>query len=387
MIYIVTILVVLVLVFHYDVNENIYNRMTAYYVLMCWFIAVSAFQYCLGSDTPPYMHEYDKTQWRDINWGNIISLNNRQFGWLLLINTCKLISRDYFALKLFQAAILNVAFFLFFKRRTKAIFTCIFFYSIFLYLDLNFNLVRQSIAVAIFLLGYNYYTEKKWLKYYFVAFGAIMFHNSAAILLFLPLLQLIHVNNKSFVTILVLFVISSVVTKTLPLTDLFLNYLGKFSGSDVVMLGNIYLSSEKYGQSDIRSVISFMTLLYLVVIYFNYKFDLCRSTADLLIVVAFTFLKDINASIPIFARLNFYLLPVFIYLLSNFVINFPTYKFANFKKSIIIFCIALFAFSPIQELFQENTAYYDRNLVQFYPYYTVFDKKVYPARARLFGSY
>lgn len=378
---------VLILVFHYDINGNIYNRMTSYYVLMCWFIFVSAFQYSIGSDTPPYMYEYDRIQWKDINWSNIFSLSNRQFGWLLLLNLCKLISHDYVTMKIIQAVILNLAFFLFFKRRTKAIFTCILFYAIFLYLDFNFNLIRQSFAIAIFLFGYNYYTDKKWLKYYLVVFGAIMFHNTAAILLFLPLLQLIHINNKSFATIFVLFIISSVVTKTFPLTEYILGYLSKFGGSDIEFMGNVYLTSEKYGQNNITKVISFMTLLYIIVIYFNYKFDLCRSTADLLVVIAFVFLKDINASIPIFARLNFYLMPLFIYLLANFVINFPIYKFTSFRRSIIVLCIVLFTFSPINDLFQTNTTYYDKNIVQFYPYYTVFDKQIDPMRAKLFGSF
>jgi len=200
-------------------------------------------------------------------------------------------------------------------------------------------------------------------------------------------LQLIHINNKSFATIFVLFIISSVVTKTFPLTEYILGYLSKFGGSDIEFMGNVYLTSEKYGQNNITKVISFMTLLYIIVIYFNYKFDLCRSTADLLVVIAFVFLKDINASIPIFARLNFYLMPLFIYLLANFVINFPIYKFTSFRRSIIVLCIVLFTFSPINDLFQTNTTYYDKNIVQFYPYYTVFDKQIDPMRAKLFGSF
>ena len=103
MIYIITLVLLLVLVFHYDVNGNSNYKMTVYYILMFWFIAISAFQYCLGSDMPPYMYEYDAVQWKDVTWSSLTGLNNRQLGWLLLINICKLISNDFVILKIIQA--------------------------------------------------------------------------------------------------------------------------------------------------------------------------------------------------------------------------------------------------------------------------------------------
>lgn len=389
MIYIITILVLLALVFHFDINGNTRYKITAYYILMFWFIAVSGFQYCIGSDMPPYMYEYDAVQWKDVTWDSITGLNNRQLGWILLINFCKLISKDFVVLKIIQAIFLNVAFFTFFKRQTKALFTSILFYSLYLYLDLNFNILRQSIAVGIFLLGYTFYAEKNWLKYYICVFSAIMFHNTAAILIFLPLLHLIKINRNSLILLSISFFICLVGIRYLPVTDFLLGHLSIFMNSDVALMADWYLTDEKYGKNSV-SLISYMVvaMLYFWVIFFNYRNNMYKYKYDLLIIFTYIFILALNTSIPIFARLNYYFIPIFIYLLSNFIINFPKLRLEKRLRLIsVVFLVVLFSYSSVIGLFRINTSYDDKNIVQYYPYYTVFNKKVSPLRAKLWGAY
>jgi len=378
----------LVLIFHYDVNEKSQNKMTAYYILMCWYIAISAFQYSMGSDMPGYMNEYNDTHWKDISWNTLLGFNNRQFGWILLMNLSKLLSNDFVFLKTIQAIFVNVIFFQFFKRQTKAIFTSILLYSIYLYLDFNLNLMRQSIAVAIFLLGYRYYTDKSWLKYYIIVFISIMFHNSAIVLLFLPILQLLKINKKSLVLLSISILAFLLSIRLLPLTDLLLNSLTILIKSDIFMLAELYLNNEKYGHSNVP-LISFLllSLLYLWTIFFNYRYNLFNSTSDLLIVFTYLFIMILNSSIPIFNRFNLYFAPILISILSNFTIFYPKIKLPNFSKSFIFFFIIIFSYSSINALFQINTSYGDRQIVQFYPYYSVFNKKISPQRAMLWKSY
>ena len=157
MIYIVTLVVILLLVYQFDIVGKTQNKLLYYNMLMCWLTAISAFQYCVGSDTPIYMYEHDVYSWKDFTWDYIFSFPKRQPGWVLLSLMGKLFSDDYFVIKLFQAIIVNVAIFKFFRKQSKAIFTCIFFYFIMLYLDFSFNIMRASIAIAIFLLGYLYF--------------------------------------------------------------------------------------------------------------------------------------------------------------------------------------------------------------------------------------
>jgi hypothetical protein len=356
---------------------------------MIWFIAISGFQYCMGSDIVIYMKEYDYTTWQDVSLDAIFGFNNRQLGWIFLVNICKIISNDFVFLKIIQASFVNIVFFIFFKKQSESIFTCILFYAIFLYLDFNFNVLRQSIAVAIFLLGYKYYIDKSWLKYYMFVFFAIMFHNSAVILILLPLFRLININDKSLNILSVFIVLFYLGTMFFPLTSIFLNNITIFMDSDITKMGEVYLTSDKYGQNT-GGIITFliMLILYLWIIFFNYRNNLYKSTADFIIFFIFIFILAINSTIPIFARFNFFYMPILISSLSNFIMNFPKIKLAeNLRMTFIILIITFLIYPPIKGLFSINTDYNDKQIVQFYPYYSIFDKKTSPDRDRYFDAY
>lgn len=388
MIYIITILFLVFFIFHYDVMGNTRNKMTVYYLIMGWYIAISGFQYCMGSDIIIYMKEYDEIQWSDISLVSLVGLNNRQLGWVLLIDICKLFSRDFVILKIVQAVFVNTVFFAFFKNQTKYIYTCIFFYSIFLFFDFNFNLLRQSIAVAFFLLSYKFYAEQKWLKYYLYVFGAILFHNSAIILLFVPLLKYLEVTLKSLVLFSIGVLVGLVTIKYLNIADILLGHMSLFMDSEVAQLGNMYLTDEKYGQNT-ASLISFLivTVLYFWIIFFDFRNNLFRYAKDFNVFFVYILILILNSSIPIFARFNFYFLPIVIYLQSNFCINLPDLKLNKYRLLATVMIIAVFSYSSISGLFRINTTFDENQIIQFYPYYTVFDKKLSPERENLFGSY
>ena len=388
MIYIITLLVLLFLVFHYDVNGNTRNRMTMYYILMFWYIAVSGFQYCMGSDIIIYMNEYNDTDWSDLMLDSFVDLNSRQFGWILLSNLCKLLSSDFLLFKIIQASFVNIVMFVFVKKQTNAIFTSILFYSIFMYFDLNFNILRQSFAIGFFLLSFNYFNENKWLKYYVFVFLALMFHSSAIILFILPLFKYLKINK---VTILIGFasiVFLLLVIRNLPITDFFITYIPTLFKSDFTDLGDIYLNDENYGQNTAK-LISFLIMvgLYFWVFYTNYKNNLNQSNNDFLLFLIFIIFFVLNSSMPIFTRFNLYFTPFFIYLLSNFIIYFTTQKMSNFKLITLTFFLVLFSFSHINGLFRINANYNDKQIIQYYPYYSVFEKKQSPEREQNFGSY
>ncbi len=388
MIYIITLLVLLFLVYHYDVNGNTRNRMTAYYILMFWYIAISGFQYCMGSDIIIYMNEYNDTDWSDLMFDSLVDLNSRQFGWILLSNICKLVSNDFLFFKIVQAAFLNAVIFIFLKKNTEAIFTSIFFYSIFLYLDLNFNILRQSFAIGFFLLSYIYFTESKWLKYYIFIFLALMFHSSAIILILFPLLRLIKINFISISFIFILIISFLLIIRDLPITGFFLTYLPLILKSDFGGSGDFYLTDDIYGQNS-ANIISFliMVTLYFWVLYINFKNKINNTDNDLLMLLLFILFFVLNSTIPIFTRFNFYFTPFFIFLLSNFLTFYTNNKLVNFKIITLLLFIILFSYSHVTGLFRINENYNDRQIVQYYPYYSVFEMKQSPERQQYFGSY
>ena len=64
------------------------------------------------------------------------------------------------------------------------------YYCSFTFIEFNFELMRETIAVAIFLMyGIKYYLSKKWIKYYLIVLLAYSFHPSAMMMFLLPLIR------------------------------------------------------------------------------------------------------------------------------------------------------------------------------------------------------
>lgn len=388
MIYILTLVVLLYLVFYYDVNGNTRNRMTAYYLLMAWFIAVSGFQYCMGSDIIVYMDEFDYADWSDISTDNILGLYKRQFGWVLLTNVVKSLCSDFFLLKFIQAVFVNVVFFDFFKKQSNAIFTCVLFYSLLVYLDFNFNLLRQTFAIAIFLLGYRFFVEKKWFKYYFSVFLAILFHNSAFILFFIPLLHLLKINKMNLIIISSMFFLLLFSIRFLSLSSLFNNYLMLlFNDSDVSEIGAGYLNDDVYGQNTV-AIIPFLvfTSLYLWIVFYYYKFiiqtnedskNIEKGISSLKFFLLYILLYVLVFSMPIFARFSFYFVPFFIIMISNFIINLSNVNYSTIRATlIVVVLIFVYSYPQLSSLFKRNTITNSQNIVQYYPYSSIFKKNI-----------
>lgn len=376
MIYILTIIILLFLVFHYDVNGNTKNKMIAYYLLMAWFIAVSGFQYRMGSDIKVYMIEFEDAEWFDLSLDNFSFFSERQFGWTLLINLTKSLSGDFTILKMIQSIIVNYAVFRFLFKYCKMFFTAIFFYSIYIYLEFNFNVLRQSISIAFFLFSYQYLIEKKWIKYYLSVFIALMFHNTAIVLVFLPLVSLINidVNKIGVISILLLSLL------------VLLNFTGILNNIDIqnILLpelydqGSVYFEDDNYGSnSGYFLQFFFVSLVYILVSSFLFIRGRYENKLDIMMFYIYLIFLSLNSKIPIFSRLNLFFIPFYICLLATFVHEFPyTYFEKKISKLLIMVFVVLFSYIPINSLFKINPVTGKANIVQFYPYYTIFDPKV-----------
>ncbi|MFK2015199.1 EpsG family protein [Bacteroides fragilis] len=92
----------------------------------------------------------------------------------------------FFWLQLLQAFIVNSIVLSFIRKYTKYKYTALLLYVLTVYLHYNIEIMREAIAISFFLLSIKYYINKKWLKYYIVILGCILFHYSALFLLLLP---------------------------------------------------------------------------------------------------------------------------------------------------------------------------------------------------------
>ena len=398
MVYLITIIFLCVFIFVFDLgNGSKKNADTCYKLMLFWFIALSGFAYNVGSDTVAYMEEYEVAKWSYIhNLRDFLEFeNSRQPGWLLLEFICRSISSNFVFFKLIIAGFCNWAVFRFIKKHSSFPFIAVLFYGLVFALHLNFNALRQFIAVGFFLIGYDFLIERKWLKYYFFVFLAYMFHSSALICIFFPLLFPLKLNKIRVVLLSIVFLIGSFILLSLDMTKL----IGTFLLSNEELLtealmaqGELYLGDKVDGVTwSIFGMIriAFFVGVYLFILLIYLPKEKTRDL-DCSMYLVFVLFYVLNFCIPIvFFRFLFYVQPFFVCLLPGAVIKFANKIYApnTLKPIIVFFMLVLLSIEPISNLYSVSDRRDVPLIVQYNPYYSVFNPKIDPVRSKYFGSY
>lgn len=200
MTYILIFLLLLYFVYKYDVKESRDYRNTAFWGICVVFILLAALRYRIGGDAVGY-----STTWHlypsfwDFNWFHDIEtcreanpdMERFQTGWFLFAMFVLGIWEDQIMMQIVIAILLNLAIFRCIKKYSRYPFITIFwFFCNFTFFELEFEAMRESVAVAIFLLlAFDNYVEKRWIKYYVGTVLAYMVHPSATLMFILPLFR------------------------------------------------------------------------------------------------------------------------------------------------------------------------------------------------------
>lgn len=108
-------------------------------------------------------------------------------GFVVFASLARSLSPDFTLFQFFHAIVVNTIIFWFVYKNTKNKFIAITLYYVCLYLNLNTEVLRESLAVCCFLLAWPFFRDGKWICYYLMIILAMTFHISATMLLFFPL--------------------------------------------------------------------------------------------------------------------------------------------------------------------------------------------------------
>lgn len=221
MIYLFIFILLLFFIYLYDYKRESRGYRLSFYILLVIFIAVAGLRYRIGGDTPTYMKFFE-------NIHPLGSLSDTDFsksrfapGFVLLTSTVKTFSADFVFFQFIHAIIVNCVVFMFIKKHCEHIFFCILLFFSYLYVFLLFEQVRESFAVAIFLLAWPAFKKGIWWQWYLAALLAFMFHVSAFIMFLLPLIclpgirELFKFGKRTWYICLFVFIIGIVVQTTL----------------------------------------------------------------------------------------------------------------------------------------------------------------------------
>lgn len=187
MLYISIIILLLALIYHYDYQGHKKGRKEIYITCAVIFILVAGLRYRLGTDTIAYENKYpffpDLFEYFSFDF----SQTRYGPGFILFAAIPKTISNEFVLLQLFHAAFVTSVVFYFFYTNTHHPFFAVLLYGLISYFPFTFEVLRESCAVCMLLIGWKFFLKSKWIKYYVCAIIAILFHPSGAVMLILPL--------------------------------------------------------------------------------------------------------------------------------------------------------------------------------------------------------
>lgn len=399
MIYIITLIAILccVLVFDAGKLKNPHLKSFCYFLLLFWLIALSGFAYNVGSDTPRYMREYGAIcQHQFKTWEDLSYLENRQPGWMILNVLCSKITHKFVLMKLLISIFTNTVIFLFLKKHSKYVFLGILLYYVCLYLNLNFNVLRQAIAGSFFLLGYDHLVEKKWFKYYTFCFCAFMFHPTAIICAVFPFFHGVKLNIKILLFLLMSILLIIVIAIRLGgadlISDFMLNntdFIGLFTDREQIVENYFGVEAAQYEGLNLFGLIYMIfTAIPIILLLLGCAANLIKlPNVAMWLIFTYLTLYLLDFVVPVvFMRFVMYVDILYYCFLSVFVIEAPRkVPLVRHAISILLICIALFR--PVTTLFSENESSGLEFYKQFYPYYSVFNPQIDYIRSIYFDAY
>ena len=257
---------------------------------------LAGLRYRVGTDTLSYMDEYYR-------YPSSYFREKYLLGWYLFISTCKSLKFDFYLVQLILAFFTTFAVISFLKPYSNHFFSTLLLYYVIIYPGLNFEILRQGVSISFFLLSFAYLDGKLYFKYYLFAVIACLFHHSALVLLFIPLLTWIPINKKSTNVFIATFVV------VIMLSSFLKEQIYQFSMGLSFLEDRSFYYFSKVDTEEAFSIVPFVLNLTLnVVIPFiviRYQIYSERVTNAILVVCLFSMIIYIvSAYMPIIYRIN-----------------------------------------------------------------------------------
>ena len=191
--YIIVLLLLGICAFLYEALESEKKKAYAYYCSIAIFIIFFGFRGYVFTDWTSYAETL-----RNISWGDVIQIHSdksdsiiQEPGFSLLCCLCSMVSRNIVFLIIVITTIDLLLFLRFLKRWeiNNIAFVWIMFIA-FEGLNIMFNLLRNQLAILIFLNALEYIEKRKPIPYFSLSFLALSFHMSSFI--FFPLYFILH---------------------------------------------------------------------------------------------------------------------------------------------------------------------------------------------------
>lgn len=333
MIYFITFALLLILTYKYDYRQETSKRLVWVVVIWLLFMLTAGMRYRIGTDSIRYEAYFNQIP-------GLTEIGARHFndaayarfapGYILLNSVVKTFSEDFTAFQFVHSIIVCSVVVFFFYRNARNLFFALLIFYVFQYLNLTTEVLRESLAVSVFLLAWPFFRDSKWIKWYLMSILALFFHVSAIMMLFIPLIcvpgiRQLFVFGKRTIPICILFVILAV-----AINKMFFQYIQLLELADNVSERASTYSQSKYGTSSLNfvgltvKVILNMAYPLFAMFFINkiHKADLPYSYSKMqMLSLLGIYIVIFSLFIQIMGRFNNYLIFFTIIIVSDFAYN------------------------------------------------------------------
>lgn len=376
LIYLTVAVVILIGIIQFDFSKKNKSKDKILYWFICvLLICIAGFRYRVGGDTLSYFDNYSR--WPTIN--DLATIDYTVFTyqplWYFFAVICKLISPDFYILQLFQASIVCIITFWFIKKYTsfKYLAVLLWYYGVYFYFTME--IMRESIAVSIWMLAVDSMLHKRYMKYYIYATIAFFMHLSAAILFIMPILYFLV--DRSFKNIFLYFILFFILLNILGL-DFFLNFFPE----NMSLKFLAYQSLGVYWPTFIKSSLHALAIYFVSNVYTKLYYDKTAFIPFLKIEILILLSTGLFYMTERFAN-YFLLFEIVVFSQAFYLFCIKGYHYNTIKLFIsfsLIFILKTYYYGIDQSHFSYGTRFY--NLI--IPYETIFDPKSHPWRENIY---
>lgn len=191
MIYFIIFLLLLFLSYRYDYCGKESGRTLWIVVVLLLFILVAGLRYRIGTDSIRY-ETYFTREYAPIQNLSIHDFQHTRYAplYIILNSLVRAFTDDFMVFQFVHATIVCSVFVWFFAKNTRNVFFALAMFFIYLYLLLLTEVLRESLAVSVFLLAWPFFRDKKWWQWYTMSVIAVLCHTSAVVMFVLPVICL-----------------------------------------------------------------------------------------------------------------------------------------------------------------------------------------------------
>lgn len=391
MIYIAILILLIILSYNYDYQKKDKGKSFWFNTVLIILILVAGLRYRLGVDTIRYEMSFSDIPTLSNLIGFDFDKENYDPLYLILSSLARTISSEFWVMQLLQAILVNTVIFRFIKLNTKNIFLGALLYYVCLYLNFMCEVMRESCAVSMLLLGYEYLKQNNIFKFTIFVILAYLFHSTAIVLFAIPLLKLSGIWDNMCLNRYSILVFTIVLIVGYYLQDRFIEYIEILSISERISnKAEIYSDSALIGNSRSLLGATFMIISRLLPAYMWGQLTpkvKSRQNIEPLIMLCCIFIV-MSTPINILYRYMNYFMPFLIVAVSDCMyLKCPNIKSLLNMKVCRFFIVLLMMSIYVSSLFSSVGNIGRKGFSKYYPYSSIVDKTVDEDREMVLGYY